>query len=319
MIIRCESCGKTFQSSKDVFCPHCGAVATKSGTVSKGSVWAAYDYSGKFSPVNKPGDDCSHGGNRNYDKYGEGSQKKSFASGRRMHTAQSGGFRSLADVFKTQNTSASPKQRPANKPNSKLTSFFMFLILAVICAVIVGGIQSAFFSDNDSDYGYEEMSSECVFCSPEVFVNPESDGYVSVYITYDGFYSGDDTGILEDMVPSDGYAFAYVFISDSESEIGNGDLDIVDMQIQKDCIYIKNNLECGRYYSFEEICGVHYSTDDAEGEYTLKLPFDVLYITPQGEAELYMIYEDASGENALKPYLEADSAYYITESAVAGI
>lgn len=319
MIIKCESCGKTFQSNKDVFCPHCGAVATKSGTADKNANTAAYDYSGKFSPLggHHAEEDCSHGGNRSYDEYGEGSRKKSFASGRSMHTSQSGSFRSFADILKTQPKPASQKRGTSNKTNGRLTAFVMLFILAIISAVIVGGIQSAFYSDDDFDYGYEDISSKCVFCSPEVFVNPQSDGYASVYITYDGFYSDDGTGMLEDMIASS-YVFTYCYaeVFSNESEIGNGDLMSICLQIQEDCIYIDDSLECGRYYYFPAFDDVYCSTDGADGSYSLKLPFDVLYITPQGEAELYTIFNTDDGEYELSPFTDSASAYYAGSVAV---
>lgn len=324
MIIKCESCGRAFQSSKDVFCPHCGAVATKSGTVTKTQSQSqpstAFDYSGKFSPLNMfPEADCSHGGNRNYDEYGEGSRQKSFALGERMHTSRTAGpFGSLGNLLKQ---ISDVKPQVQKKTHISLLFFIIILIslLFFVTFIITLNDNLDSYDYSDSSYAYEtEVLSAC-FDSPEVFVNPDESGCASVYITYDGFYSDDDTGMLEDTISSVTQAYCFAEVFEKDDELGYGNFVSMGLQIQEDCVYIDDKLECGKYYAFEDFGEIFCTTDDFDCSYSLQMPFDVLYISPKGEAKLFNALRADNGKlSALKPY-ENTADGSSDESAVADI
>ncbi len=144
---KCDSCGKLYQESKDVFCPHCGAVAEKQCTHSSSFDSKRYDRGELY-------------------KYNTQHKNTTYNQGCEPHAQ-----REKAQYNKSQNTFENSGNYSENLPKINLpdmkTVFSKgknqngkFIGIIIICIVFAFNLITGLLNDVDVDYSsdYEVMS-----------------------------------------------------------------------------------------------------------------------------------------------------------------
>ncbi|MBQ3888151.1 MAG: zinc ribbon domain-containing protein [Clostridia bacterium] len=132
---RCESCGKVFPESKDVFCPHCGAIATSK------QVCGCHDSSdvSRYTRAN-------NGQPVSTDPYGNGSRHNDHAP-------------AVAYTPSAQPRPLAQPRRPVRAPvdGKKKVAIIVTVIIAIyfLSAVIMGAANS-FFEDDSPEVDFND-------------------------------------------------------------------------------------------------------------------------------------------------------------------
>lgn len=301
---KCDSCGKLYQENKDVFCPHCGAVAQKQCT--HGS---SFD-SGRYNR-----DEIYQNNNTQYTAYTQGvephAQREKYPYNRFEDTFGDAGqyadetprVKAFPDFSKTKN----------NEKNKIKTGIIIFI--CILAFNFLAGIFS--FSDDvsDSDYwDFEDVS--------EVYVNENEFYPVSSSASIKLIGEENDCKVFELLI-EDAY-FPYETVNQSteiKDYIVDGDM-FVEAQIctfshteipeivysiavdESYCISAKNGEYAGHYifeYDFDYGEIVNFSSGVSmyleNGMYVnVELPFGAFSISEDGEVTYYTSYADDSTE-----------------------
>lgn len=140
---RCESCGKVFPESKDVFCPHCGAIATSK------QVCGCHDSSdvSRYTRVN-------NGQPVNTDPYGNGGR----------HNDHGPAVAYTPSAQPRPHPQTQPR-RPARAPADakKKAAIIVTVIIAIyFLSAVMAGIGNSLFEDDspDAEYTLETADSD---------------------------------------------------------------------------------------------------------------------------------------------------------------
>ncbi|MBS7360278.1 MAG: hypothetical protein KIG53_06715 [Oscillospiraceae bacterium] len=156
---KCESCGKTYSESRDIFCPHCGAVAHK-----------------KCSHSFSTHEDNNYYDRSRFDRGGDYSFNKSDAEKRynqeKKYEKNSYGEKTDRDEHsKNQNNNTQPlktlmPKKPVNRNKKASKGIGIFIAIVVLFNVIVGVFEEL-DTENlfDDAASYIENGIEDVYCS----------------------------------------------------------------------------------------------------------------------------------------------------------
>lgn len=147
---KCESCGKVYQETKDVFCPHCGAVAQKQCTHGSSFDTDRYDR----GEIYQKGNSAEHGTfyNSGAEPHAQRTDAPYNASGNgydnnNTHTKKNTTKTVIPDFGKMKR---SPKNQ---KSSSKIGLIILVIVIAFNVLVGVFG-----FDETDDEYNYEDVS-----------------------------------------------------------------------------------------------------------------------------------------------------------------
>ncbi|MGN1316144.1 MAG: hypothetical protein ACI4VW_03685 [Acutalibacteraceae bacterium] len=300
---KCESCGKVYQETKDVFCPHCGAVAQKQ---------------------------CTHGSSFDTDRYDRGEiyqkgkiieQKPSYNPGAEPHAQREAtpynGFGNNSENNNTYSdkhskTTVIPnfskmKKTPKNQKSSSKIGAIIFII--IISVNVLAGVFG--FDETDDAYDYEDAS---VFYNEEYsdweyyasvgsasvrFLDEETE-YKSFELSINDLYFAEDSTSVTDSV-WEGY-----LVFDFPVEMGvcrfnektvSEDVYIDELSKEQyiSAQTLDDPLNCVFVYEFDydeivHICtGVSICLENGDYVYA-QLPFDAFSISEDGEVTYYTSY-----------------------------
>lgn len=280
---RCDSCGKTFADTKDVFCPHCGAVATKGEVCTHTS----FDIDDRYGTEGK----YSFHGER------ESAPVKNTQTARTSKTFAGGGF---------------PKKTKSAGSTVKAVIFiavFMTVFLSVIAAAIgdlptspddgdvvpdfpVTKYREVFVNDSSvtaTRYGLDETFDIDIVMKKAAFnVIPEGDSKgvaaaeealsVLSYGRIHSLVTVLDADLKEDDEPA--YTLSLYFY-----DMGEGTLSSTD-----------GVLPCEKYLLFSE-----FGANDTDCEIYLNFPFNAIKISEKGEVSYYNVAKDENDRHTSKP------------------
>ncbi len=308
---KCESCGKVYSDGKDVFCPHCGAVASKK---------------------------CTHGSSFDSSRWDRGeiyrNNENTYSSGSEPH-AQRAGYNSDYDSgnnYEPKKTPGFPLDLPGMLNGDKLKKIVGAIVaVATVLPIIISFFGGMTDFDTDTDwygdnyYGTEE-DENIAFVSEATVVTKEygTDWFVFDLDIKDIYIDGVDMGFTDTL-----------YINGFEAEIDLITYDMDDVN-PGEYFYLDSYYSTGTYnYTGEQVDSsgyIDFSSFDFEygefifisrlclhnlyGEITVKLPFDAFSCDSDGNVIYYCYNNDNSCFEECTPETEIDDyvrAYSFSE------
>lgn len=299
---KCDSCGKLYQESKDVFCPHCGAVAQKQCIHGSSFDSKRYDRGEIYKSTNP---------RYNSTSYNQGSEPHIQRKENPYNTARTNGYGEKIPQINL------PDLKTILSKGKKLDGKFIGAI--VVCIVIAFNMLTGLLSDDNTDYisDYEVMSEQEEYID-ELYtvVNKatvemvDTDGDFKTFtleISGMGFDDSLPDGIQSDI--SDGTMTEEILSEDTFAEMMICDFS---KEIVEESSY-NNAIDDSYFYSGEQIDGkckyeFTYSFDYGEivhiaggvGFYlndgrrlNAELPFSAFSLSEDGEITYYISYANS--------------------------
>ena len=279
---KCDSCGKLYQESKDVFCPHCGAVGQKQCTHGSSFDSKRYDRGEIYKNVNTQHKNATY--NQGYEPH---AQREASQYNKPQNTFESNGkyTDSLPKINLPDLKKMMPKVNKKGNPKIGIIIFVCVLGFNILLNAI-GSVEDYSEDDIWSDVSTQEMiEGELI-----TFVNNAS---VELIEDEDGLKTFDIC--IENMY----FSFETTdYISQVEEQIANGNVFVeIDM-----CTFSENpvpeevfgNALAESYYVSGNEC-------DEKGRYQFKYKFDydeIIYLN--SGVNLYL--ENGSRVNAELPF-----------------
>lgn len=301
---KCDSCGKPYQETRDVFCPHCGAVAQKQ---------------------------CTHGSSFDSKRYDRGEIYRNNNT-QYQNTTYNKGFephaqRKAAPYNTSQNNSGyGEKILQINLPDFKKliskgkNTNSKFIGVIIVCIVIGFNLITGLLSYNDTDYSsdYEVMSEEVVDVSELYTIVDEAtielvdvdEGFKTFAVEINGMEFDEylprsmkndisSGATAKELLSEDTLVESLICIFSTETvseESYNNALDdallVAGEQVDGKCRYeFTYSFDYGEIVNF--IGGVDFYLGD--GMYiNAELPFSAFSISEDGEITYYTSYSDES-------------------------
>lgn len=303
---KCESCGKPYSESKDVFCPHCGAVASKK---------------------------CTHGSSFDSSKWDRGevyqNNENTYSHGSEPH-AQRTGYNSEPDSgnsYEPKKTTGFPLDLPGMFTGDKIKKIVGAIVAVVtVLPVIISFFGGVFdFTDLDTGYdGYDYEYYDDTYYEDEVDLISVGRASVTVndmdgmWFTFnlnmeDAYFTGLDFGFVEVLSNGD-YTTDINIITFDKGVVDSGDLSssgsYVFSGVQTDvngCIDFSN-----QDFSYDEMILISKLEIIANyGSMTVELPFDAFSCSPDGNITYYRMNEEKMFEEC-EPEAEVEDyqTYY---------
>lgn len=282
---RCDSCGKTFADTKDVFCPHCGAVATKGEVCTHTSfdIDDRYGTEGKYS---------FHG-----ERERESAPVKNTQTARPSKNFAGGGF---------------PKKTKSAGSTVKAVIFiavFMTVFLSVIAAAIGDLPASPDDGDVVSDFPvtkYREVFVNDAFVTASRFGLDETfDIDITVKkAAFNAIPDGDSKGVAtaEEALSALSYGRIHSLITVLDADLKDADYLAYTLSLDfyntGEGVLSSTDgvLPCEKYLLFSE-----FGANDMDCEIYLNFPFNAIKISEKGEVSYYNVTKDESGRYTSKP------------------
>lgn len=323
---KCESCGKLYQETKDVFCPYCGAVAQKQCThgssfdtnrYDRGEIYQKDNSAEQGTFYNQGAEPHAQREATSYNGFGNNSENKNTYSDKQPKTT------AIPDFSKM-------KKIPKNQKSSGKIGVIIFIII-IVFNVLVGSFG---FNETDDTYDYEDAS---VFYEEEYsgeeyhasvgsasikFLGDETE-YKSFELSINDLYFAEDSVSVNDNV-WEGY-----LVFDFPVEMGvckfnektvseDAYIDELSKEQYISAQTLDDPLNCVFVYEFDYDEIVHICTGVAicleNGSYLYaQLPFDAFSISEDGEVTYYTshssddtewntIFEECSNEIKIDNY-----------------
>ena len=297
---KCDSCGKLYQESKDVFCPHCGAVAEKQCSHSSSFDSKRYDRGEIYKNSNTQYKSTSY--NQDYEPHAQ---------------------RGKTQYSNTQSTFENNEKYTVNLPKFNLPDFTKMMpkvnkkgnpkigIIVFVCILGLNILLNAIGSSQDY--------SEDDFWSDESIQEELVEGEIFTYVKNASIELVEDEDGLKtfDICLEDMYFTleAIDYTSDVKEQINNGNVFVeIDMctfsenpvseedfdNVIGDSYYISGSEcdEAGRYqfkyeFDYDEIvylnCGVNLNLENGS-KVNAELPFGAFSIAKDGKVTYYTSY-----------------------------
>lgn len=300
---KCDSCGKLYQESKDVFCPHCGAVAQKQCTHGSSFDSSKYDRGEIYKNNNTPDNTYAQGVEPHI-------QREKYPYNRFEDTFGDAGKYSDETPRKTlfPDISFGEKSRKSKKNNIKIGAIISGII--ILLNFITGMLA---INENDYDDVYYEDVSEVYTVENEFYPVSSSASItfmgenvdfkifeLSVEDMYFDYDEGNTVAEIEDSIVN-GATFTEIGVCTfSETEVPEDDYD--NAVGEGYCISGKESDKEGHYlflYDFDygEIVHIYsgVSMYFDNGMYVnTELPFSAFSISEEGVVTYYTSYADDS-------------------------
>ena len=301
---KCDSCGKLYQESKDVFCPHCGAVAQKQCTHASSFDSNRYDrgeiYKGNTTQYQ----------NATYNKgFEPHAQREKYTSNK-----AEGGFSNAEQYsYETQRKSAIPDiGKVFNKGSNKTIIGVIVTVCIIVFNVFVANI-SSFDDVNGTDYWSEEEMSEhyideaefyAVSSSASVSISSETGMSKDIEISIDDMWlpyeANDSYEEFQEYILKDGALTEINVCTFSEATVSE---ELYDQALTESyCISSNYGHKPGHYqftyeFDYDEIVhiigGVSFYGED--GVFVnIELPFSAFSVSEDGKITYYTSYADES-------------------------
>lgn len=301
---KCDSCGKLYQENKDVFCPHCGAVAQKQCTHISSFDSKRYDR-GELYQNNNP-------------QY----QNTTYTQGVDPHVQREKyAYNKVEDTFgdASQYSDETPKVKSIfdftkvkKSGNNKTKIGVIVSVCIIIFNLLAANIPS--FDDVD-DYSDYEIVSEIyaeavdfygVSSSASVSISSEDGMSKDIEISIDDIWlhyeNNDSYELIQDSIKQDGVLTEINVCTFSETTVSENDYNTA----LAESYFLSSNYgdEPGHYqftheFDYNEIVhiigGVSVYVDD-EIYVNIALPFSAFSVNENGEITYYTSYADDSTE-----------------------
>lgn len=312
---KCESCGKVFPETKDVFCPYCGAVANTKCT--HGSLFETDRYDrGELCRKNEERENMYA---RDAEPHIQRETKGKISDGDFGNTV-GGILKKLAASGKTLQTG---KANGSKKISAVIT---VVIVAVIIVADLASGIVS--FNDNinyTEDYSEVELNPNTVIeaSAGETDVELLNDAYgtKTFKLTIGGLYLNEDENrceaIVKELNESDTFAELVVNVF-PDTEV-SGD-EYVDLDINSEYL---NSFFSSDIGSYDYACNFEYGEIvDIGGELTLfmgdesciniELPFSAFSVCEDGTVTYYK-YEEGNQYDSVSFFEECDNRPVVDE------
>ena len=146
---KCDSCGKLYQENKDVFCPHCGAVAQKQCTHGSSFDSGRYDRGEIYKSNNTQYQNTSY--NKGYEPHVQRENTPYNTSDKKYNYGDKLPKINLPDVTKT----FSERKKGSKTPTP--------VGIIVFCVIVAFNLITSMLNENDSDVfssDYEVVSEQ---------------------------------------------------------------------------------------------------------------------------------------------------------------
>lgn len=323
---KCESCGKVYQETKDVFCPHCGAVAQKQCTHGSSFDTNRYDR----GEIYQKGNSAEHG-----TFYNSGSEPHAQRTDAPYNASGNGYDNNNTHTPKNTTKTVIPdfgkmKRSPKNQKSSSKIVLIIFIII-IVFNVLVGSFG---FSETDDTYDYEDASvlynedysDEDYYASVGSasirFLCDETE-YKSFELSINDLYFAEDSVSVNDNVWEGYVVFDFpveMGVCKFNEKIVSEDVynDELDKEQYLSAQKIDDPLKCVFEYEFQYDEIVHICTyltislEDGDCVYA-QLPFDAFSISEDGEVTYYTshssddtewntVFEECSNEIKIDNY-----------------
>lgn len=285
---RCDSCGKTFADTKDVFCPHCGAVATK-------------------------GEVCTHTSFDVDDRYGtEG--KYSFHGERERESAPVNNTQTAKPARTFAGVGFPQKAKPAGSAVKAIVfiAVFMTVFLSIVAAAIGDLPASPDDGNVVSDFPvtkYREVFVNDAFVTASRFGLDETfDIEIALKnAAFNAIPEGDSKGVAtaDEALSALNYGRIHSLITVLDADLNDADDSAYTLSL--DFYNTGENvlsstdgvLPCEKYLLFSE-----FTVNDMDCEIYLNFPFNAIKISKNGEVSYYDVTKDENGRytsKAVKP------------------
>lgn len=303
---KCDSCGKLYQESKDVFCPHCGAVAQKQCTHSSSFDSKRYDR-GEIYKNNTQYQNTTY--NQGYEPH---AQRESYPYNQPENNF--GGKKNLGDKIPKINVPDITKTFSGGKSKNGKSIGIIGVCIVIAFNLITGLLSHVDDAEIFSDY---EVVSEHLdnngpffaFIDKATIEVAEEDGELTGFVLeisgmdFDEYFSEDilddvSSGAMSEEILSE-YTFVEMLICDFNKEIV--DEESYNNTINDSYYYSGKQIDGGCKYAFlydfeyGEIIhigsGVDFHLNNGR-HINAELPFSAFSVSENGEITYYSSYAD---------------------------
>lgn len=297
---RCDSCGKLYQESKDVFCPHCGAVAEKQCSHSSSFDSKRYDRGEIYKNANTQHKSTSY--NQGYEPHAQ--REKTQHSKTQSTFENSGKYAdNLPKINLPDLTKMMPKTKQKGSPKIGAIVFVCILGLNILLNTL--GSYSDYTEENDiwSDVSTQELVEGDIMTlvkNASVELVEDEDGIKTFDICIENMYFSLDTvdykTDVEEQIRNGNVFVEIDMCVFSENPVTENDFN--DALSESDYVSGNECDEAGHYqfkheFDYDEIiyfnCGVNLYLENGT-KVNAELPFGAFSIAEDGTVTYYTSY-----------------------------